>query len=45
MLHNQGYDQQQIYDELTYANVVACDPSLGEDELETIVRSVTRYKR
>lgn len=45
MLHNQGYDQQQIYDELTYANLVACDPSLGEDELETIVRSVTRYKR
>lgn len=45
MLHNQGYDQQQIYDELNYANLVACDPSLGEDELETIVRSVTRYKR
>ena len=45
MLHNQGYDQQQIYDELSYANVVACDPSLGEEELETIVRSVTRYKR
>lgn len=45
MLHNQGYEQKQIYDELCYANVVACDPSLGEDELETIVRSVTRYKR
>ena len=45
MLHNQGYDQQQIYDELTYANVVACDPSLGEDEVRTIVWSVTRYKR
>ena len=45
MLHNQGYDQQRIYDELIYANVVACDPSLDETEIETIVRSVTRYKR
>ena len=45
MLHNQGYSPQQIYDELTYVNVVACDPSLPENELYTIVSSVTRYKR
>ena len=45
MLHNQGYEPQQIYDELVYCNTVACDPVLGEYELRTIVNSVTRYKR
>jgi len=45
MLHNQGYSKQQIYDELIYANTVACDPPLGRGELRTICNSVTRYKR
>ena len=45
MLHNQGYTKQQIYDELVYANTVACDPVLPKSELQTIVNSVTRYKR
>lgn len=45
MLHNQGYTKEQIYDELIYANTVACDPSLHKNEVRTIVNSVTRYKR
>lgn len=45
MLHNLGYSKQQIYDELIYANTVACDPSLDRNELRTICNSVTRYKR
>lgn len=45
MLHNQGYSKAQIYDELLYANTVACDPSLHKNEIQTIVNSVTRYKR
>jgi len=45
MLHNQGYSKQQIYDELVYANTVACDPALPKSELQSIVNSVTRYKR
>lgn len=45
MLHNQGYPPQQIYDELVYCNTVACEPCLPEREIETIVNSVTRYKR
>lgn len=45
VLHNQGYNPQQIYDELTYCNEVACKPKLPEREVETIVRSVTMYKR
>lgn len=45
MLHNQGYAPQQIFDELIYCNAVACEPCLPERELETIVGSVTRYKR
>lgn len=45
MLHNQGYSKQQIYDELLYANTVACDPPLDRSEIKTICNSVTRYKR
>lgn len=45
MLHNQGYTARQIYNELNYCNKVACEPMLHENELQTIVRSVTRYKR
>lgn len=45
MLHNQGYTRSQIYDELMYCNKVACEPMLNENEIKTIVGSVTRYKR
>lgn len=45
MLHNQGYSKQQIYEEISYANTVACDPPLDKNELRTICNSVTRYKR
>lgn len=45
MLHNQGYSPEQIFDELLYCNTVACDPSLDSGEVQTIVNSVTRYKR
>lgn len=45
MLHTQGYSAEQIADELTYCNKVACEPSLELNEINTIVRSVTRYKR
>ena len=45
MLHNQGYAPRQIYDELIYCNTVACEPMLDTREIETIVNSVTRYKR
>lgn len=45
MLHNQGYSKGQIYEELLYANTVACDPPLEKNELKTICNSVTRYKR
>lgn len=45
MLHTIGYNSRQIYDELTYCNKVACEPSLPEREIQTIVNSITRYKR
>ena len=45
MLHNQGYTPQQILDEISYCNKVACEPMLYERELISIVNSVTRYKR
>jgi len=44
-MHNQGYTKRQIYDELIYANKMACNPPLGEGELMSICNSVTRYKR
>ena len=45
MLHNIGYSKANIYKELEYANLTACDPPLDRNEVQTIVRSVTRYKR
>ena len=45
LLHNLGYSKQHIYNELKYANQVACDPCLPLREIETIVNSITRYKR
>jgi hypothetical protein len=44
-LHNIGYSTRQIYDELIYCNKVACKPLLHENEIRTIVSSVTKYKR
>ena len=44
-LHSQGYTPRQIYNELVYCNKVACNPMLRDGELQTIVISVTRYKR
>lgn len=45
LMHNVGYSPEAIFEELRYANQVACDPALDENELETITSSVTRYKR
>lgn len=45
MMHNQGYCPRAIYDELTYCNMVACEPMLPDGEVIAIVNSVTRYKR
>lgn len=45
MLHNIGYSAEQIYDEISYCNCVACDPVLPEQEVVCIVNSITRYKR
>ena len=44
-LHNQGYTKADIYKELLYANEQACKPPLPLSEVETIVNSVTRYRR
>ena len=44
-LHSQGYDKSVILKELLYANDQACFPPLPEDEVESIVSSVTRYRR
>lgn len=43
--HNQGYSKREIYRELLHANSVACTPPLSVSEIETIVNSVTRYRR
>ena len=45
MLHSQGYTARQIYNELVYCNKVACEPMVYDSEIQSIVRSVTRYKR
>lgn len=45
LLHNIGYSPSAIYNELQYANSVACQPSVSDSEIMTIVGSVTRYKR
>ena len=44
-LHNQGYTKAEIYKELLYANEKACNPPLPCSEIESIVNSVTRYRR
>lgn len=44
-LHTKGYSAQAILAELKKCNREACKPPLPEAELESIVRSVLRYKR
>ena len=44
-LHNQGYSRSEIYKELLRANQQACKPPLPVREIETIVNSITRYRR
>lgn len=43
--HNMGYGKEDIYRELLYVNSVACHPPLDICEIQSIVNSVTRYKR
>lgn len=43
--HNMGYGKEDIYRELLYVNSVACNPPLDINEIQSIVNSVTRYKR
>ena len=43
--HNMGYGKEDIYRELLYVNSVACNPPLDVTEIQSIVNSVTRYKR
>lgn len=45
LLHNLGYAKEQIYEELIYCNVVACDPPVTSYEIQSICNSITRYKR
>lgn len=45
VLHNTGYNADQIYDELFLVNERACIPPLDDNEVRTIVNSITRYKR
>lgn len=44
-LHNQGYEKKEIYIKLLKANQAACKPPLPVGEIQTIVNSVTKYKR
>lgn len=44
-LHNQGYGKREIYQELLKANQAACKPPLPVGEIQTIVNSVTKYRR
>ena len=44
-LHNMGYGKSDICRELLYVNAVACHPPLDVEEIQSIVNSVTRYKR
>lgn len=44
-MHNQGYSKEQIFDELIIVNDMACKPPVSRYELQTIVNSVSRYRR
>ena len=43
--HNMGYTKENIYKELLYVNSIACNPPLNINEIQSIVNSVTRYRR
>ncbi len=43
--HTLGYSKEEIYRELLYVNSIACRPPLDVYEIQSIVNSVTRYKR
>lgn len=43
--HTLGYNKDEIYRELLYVNSVACNPPLDISEIQSIVNSITRYKR
>lgn len=45
LMHSQGYGAKQIYNELLYCNRIACKPPLSSREIESIVNSITRYRR
>lgn len=44
-LHSLGYKKKDIYREVSHANTVACTPPLPQREIESIVNSITRYRR
>ena len=43
--HTLGYNKEEIYRELLYVNSIACRPPLDVYEIQSIVNSITRYKR
>ena len=45
LLHNTGYSPRDIYKELLRCNHEACEPPLSTGEVQTIVRSITKYRR
>lgn len=44
-MHRYGYEKSIIYKELLHVNKTACTPPLPADEVRTILRSVTKYRR
>ena len=43
--HTLGYNREEIFKELLHVNTIACRPPLDINEIQSIVNSVTRYKR
>lgn len=43
--HTLGYSREEIFKELLHVNTIACRPPLDINEVQSIVNSVTRYKR
>ena len=44
-MHTQGYPAKSIYKELLLVNKEACKPPLPVSEIQTIVNSITKYRR
>lgn len=44
-LHNIGYSKKELLNEIRVANETACKPPLPDNEIMTIVNSVTKYRR